>query len=576
MGRASRILAFFLCVCLLTGVVYAESSATAVESISNVSMDGACQVSLSVTLHLDTAASDLTFPLPADARNVTVNGSSARTYGSPTDPNAMLVDLSFLNGMAGDTYLTFQYTLPDVLQTVEKEIDGKKENRLVMEVPLLCGFDFPVQSMHFTINMPAETTGKPTFSSGYMQTSIESIVSCSVLGKSISGSLTEPLRDRETLTLNMEVPEKIFPGKLEVPREGNPEAVYMGICAGAALLYWLLTMRCLPLIRQKRTTPPEGITAGELGSHLTTAGADLTMMVFSWARLGYLRICPDKYGRVILQKRMEMGNERTAFENHCFNLLFAKRNVVDATGAAYAKLCRRVYQTVPGVKEMYRRKSGNIHLFRLIASGVSLFSGICFAMNITRSSGLQLVLSIVLGLLGAFSAWAIQGGAYKYHVRGKIPLYISSAFTLIWILVGVIAGQVLIALLAVLAQILAGMAAAYGGKRSDLGRQQAGQILGLRHYLRHVSREELNDLMENNPDYFFEMIPYAIALGSDTKFARTFGKMHVGHCPYMVTKENRKRSAEEWALLMRKTADRMDKRQRAMELEKWIPITIRK
>ena len=81
MGRASRILAFFLCVCLLTGVVYAESSATAVESISNVSMDGACQVSLSVTLHLDTAASDLTFPLPADARNVTVNGSSARTYG---------------------------------------------------------------------------------------------------------------------------------------------------------------------------------------------------------------------------------------------------------------------------------------------------------------------------------------------------------------------------------------------------------------------------------------------------------------------------------------------------------------
>lgn len=576
MGRFSRCLALLICVCLLTGVVYAESSATSVESISNVSMDGACQVSLSVTLHLDSAADGLTFPLPSAARNVMVNGSSARTYSSPTDAGAILVDLSFLDGMAGDTYLTFQYTLPDVLKTVQKEVSGKKVNRLVMEVPLLCGFDYPIQAMNFTINMPAETTGKPAFSSGYMQTSIESIVSCTVTGKSITGSLTQALRDRETLTLNMEVPETMFPGKLEVAREGNPEAVYMGICAGAALLYWLLTMRCLPLIRQFRTTPPEGITAGELGSHLTTAGADLTMMAFSWARLGYLRICPDKHGRVILQKRMEMGNERTAFENHCFQLLFAKKNLVDATGTAYAKLCRRVYQTVPGMKEMYRRKSGNINLFRAISCGISLFSGICFAMNITRNSTLQVILAILLGLLGIFSAWAIQGGAYKIHVRGKIPLYISTAFSLIWILVGVIAGQVLIALLAVLAQILAGLAAAYGGKRSDLGRQQAGQILGLRHHLRHIPREELASLMENNPDYFFEMIPYAIALGADSKFARTFGNMNVGHCPYMITKENRRRSAEEWALLMRKTADKMDKRQRAMELEKWIPITIRK
>lgn len=576
MRRFSRILAFILCACLLTGVVYAESSATSVESISNVSMDGSCQVSLSVTLHLDSAASNLTFPLPRDARNVTVNGSSARTYASPTDANAILVDLSFMNGIAGDSYLTFQYTLPDVLETVQKEVDKKTVNQLVMEIPLLCGFDYPIQAMNFTINMPAETTGKPTFSSGYMQTSIESIVSCNVFGKSIAGSLTQPLRDRETLTLNMDVSEQIFPGKLEVAREGNPEVIYMGICASVALLYWLLTMRALPLIRQHRTTPPEGITAGELGSHLTTAGADLTMMVFSWARLGYLRICPDKYGRVILQKRMGMGNERTAFENHCFSLLFARKNVVDATGTAYAKLCRRVYQTVPGVKEMYRRKSGNINLFRAVSCGVSLFSGVCFAMNIAKNSTLQVILSIVLGLLGVFSAWAIQGGAYKFHVRGKIALYISSAFTVLWILVGIIAGQVMIAVWAVLAQNVAGLAAAYGGKRSDVGRHQAGQILGLRYYLRRVPREELNDLMENNPDYFFEMIPYAIALGVDTKFARTFGNMNVGHCPYMVTKENRRRTAEEWALLMRKTADKMDKRQRAMELEKWIPITIRK
>lgn len=568
MGRLRRVLIVVICIALLTGVVYADSSATRVESISNVSMDGSCQVSLSVSLHLDSAADGLTFPLPKNAKSVTVNGSSVRTYASSTDSSVILADLAFLDGIVGDTYLTFSYTLPNVLSTVEK--------KLYMDIPLLCGFSYPVQTMTFTVNMPSETTGKPTFSSGFLQTSIESIISCSVVGKTITGTLTQALQDRETLTLHMEVSEKIFPGKLELAREGNPEVVYMGICAGLALLYWLLTMRCLPLIRQRCTTPLEGITAGELGSHLTAAGADLTMMVFSWANLGYLQIVPDKYGRVRLQKRMEMGNERTAFENHCFSLLFAKKNLVDATGRPYGALCHRISQTIPGVKEMYRGQSGNIYLFRAICCGVSVFSGICFAMNVAKGTTLQVILAIVLGLLGAISAWTTQSGIYKLHVRGKIATYIGLGFALIWILVGVIAGQVTIALCAVLAQLVAGFAAAYGGMRSDLGRRQAGRILGLRAYLKKAPREELEQMLDDNPDYFFELMPYAIALGVDGAFSRQFGNLAVGQCPYIQAKENRKRTAAEWAVLMRKTADKMDKQQRLMELEKWIPIAIRK
>ena len=49
------------------------------------------------------------------------------------------------------------------------------------------------------------------------------------------------------------------------------------------------------------------------GSRLTFTGADLTMMVFSWAQLGYLVIHLDDNGRVMLHKRMDMGNERSSF-----------------------------------------------------------------------------------------------------------------------------------------------------------------------------------------------------------------------------------------------------------------------
>ena len=147
--------------------------------------------------------------------------------------------------------------------------------------------------------------------------------------------------------------------------------------------------------------------------------------------------------------------------------------------------------------------------------------------------------------------------------------------SLFWILLGVIAGQWIIGLTVVFSQNLIGLLAAYGGRRSELGMYNAGQILGLRHFLRKLDEKQLKRLLENNPDYFFDMLPIAIALGVDTKFAKAFAKIHVPACHYLLVARNEKRTASEWAYMIRKIADQMDKRQRRMEIEKWIPINIR-
>ena len=573
MTHIRRILTAIFCIIMLTTCVFAESGATKVESWATVTSNGACQVSMTVRINMDSPATNLSFPLPRGARDVTVNGSSARTYSSATDPNVVLTDLSFLDGYMGENTVTFSYTLSDVLHTERNE--KTKKSTLVMEVPLLCGFDYPVKALAFSITMPGDITGKkPTFTSGFLQTNIESIVNCVTGGSLISGTVIQPLQDREKLTLVMEVDEDMFPGKLIIAREGNPEVLPMSLCAAAALIYWLLLMRCLPLVRRRRTEMLEGVTAGEIGCHLTAAGADLTMMVFTWAELGYLRICPDKKGRVYLQRRMDMGNERTPFENRCFYSLFSKGDIVDATGVPYARFCHKVAKNISGVQEMYTRRAGNALLFRGLSCGISLFAGICYAYNLTTNGTLQVMLSILLGALGVVTAWAIQDGTYRLHIRGKIPLYIGSLAVLLWSLLGILSGVWLIGLLSALAQVLTGLAAAYGGRRSDLGRNQAGLILGLRHYLGTIPKAELERIMDNDPDFFFRMLPYAIAMGVDTRFAKLFGDEPMTQCTYMVAKENRYRTAAEWALLLRKTADRMDARQRRMQLEKLLPMNL--
>ena len=571
--RIRCVIFLILCLCLLTTAVSAQTAASEINSVINVSADGRCQVTMTVRLHLDGPASSMTFPLPKEAQNVSCNGTSVRTFTSAVDPSVILADLSGLNGISGDYQLMFSYTLPDVLYTVQPTATSRA--KLMMEIPLLSGFEYPVNAMSFSVTMPGQINGKPTFSSTYMQTGVESRISTFVADQLINGSTTQGMQDREKISLVLEVDEDMFPGKMLIERTGNPEIVPMSILGGLALLYWIFFMRTWPVFRHERSVPLDGITAGDLGSRLTAAGVDLTMMVFTWAQLGYLRIMVDRKGRVILERRMDMGNERPDFEVRTFHSLFAKSDYVDATSAKYAKLCRYVAQTISGVKEMYTKRAGNSTIFRILGCGVSIFCGICFAMNMAKVQVIQTMLSILLAIFGAVTAWGIQGGMYKLHVRGKIPLYVGSVCGALWIILGIVSGQWIMGLVVVAAQYLIGLMAAYGGRRSETGIYNAGQVLGLRHFLKKLDQQKLERLLENNPDYFFDMLPIAIALGVDTKFAKAFGNIRIPECHYLLVSRDDKRTAADWALLVRKVADQMDKRQRKLELERWLPLNVR-
>ena len=78
-----KLLLWLSLVCMVLTLWVSASAANAAKSVSShatVSHDGTCQVSLSVTVHLEQVTEDLRFPLPGKAANITVNGSRARTH----------------------------------------------------------------------------------------------------------------------------------------------------------------------------------------------------------------------------------------------------------------------------------------------------------------------------------------------------------------------------------------------------------------------------------------------------------------------------------------------------------------
>ena len=574
-----RLLSLLGVIILLAGClcipVSAESAASSVNLMCTVNSEGDCLATMTVNLRLEAAMEKLYFPLPLNAKNISLNNSPVSTSRGAA---ATLVDISKLSrDYVGELVLRFEYTIPDAVQ-ITKVYEGttKEDWVLMLSVPLLSGFDYPVETLHFTITMPpGKMTHRPELTSIYRQTSIESDIPFQVAGSQIIGSTKTVMNDHEGVTLTMIVPEDMFPTVSTYVREGNPELPYIIIFAVLALLYWILTLRTWPIFRMQTTTAPEGITAGELGCRLTLSGGDLTMMVFSWAQLGYLYISLDGNGRVLLHKRMDMGNERSQFENNIYKMLFGTRRVVDATGMTYAKLVRKVQRIVPQERSMYHRNSGNVRIFRGLACVSQVLCGVCVAMNMTGVLPLAILMSIILIPFSMVTAWLIQDMPYRTHLRGKVPVLIGFVCILLWIILGLLCGQIWIPLCCSLGQMVYGFLAAYGGRRSDLGRHDAGQVLGLRRHVKWLPKSEVSRFLRNDPDFYFNNAPYALALGVINPYSRAFGKRKIDQCPYLVTRVIGKRTADEWGHILADVADAMDRKSRQMQVEKWFAVKIR-
>ena len=59
-------------------------------------------------------------------------------------------------------------------------------------------------------------------------------------------------------------------------------------------------------------------------------------------------------------------------------------------------------------------------------------------------------------------------------------------------------------------------------KRSDEGLQLANRIKGLRQFMKKMPEEKVSQIVNDDPDYFERLFPYAIAFGLDKKFIKAF------------------------------------------------------
>lgn len=553
-----RIFIAILCLLLLVTTVSAVGSVTEMQTNAIIASNGTCQVSLVIQLTVDSDDGDLRFPLPGNAKDISLNGASAKTSRADS---LRWVDLSSVVYGPGNYSLTLHYSLPDLVTEVEK-------NGLVMTLPLLSGFSCPIDRMEFSITLPGVPDAIPTFSSTYYPESMESILEYTIEESVISGYFVQGLKDHETLTMTLPVTEKLFPQTIAKQWSLSYDDLLQYGLLLMALVYWLIFLRCSLPRRLRRVQAPDGITAGELGCCLSGLGVDFSMMVLSWAQMGYVTIQMDRHNRVLLHKQMDMGNERSEFEVRCFKTLFGKRDRVDGSGEHFARLGRKAGKTIPGAWHYFKKSSGNPLIFRCIAAGIGAVAGYSLTVAFATDTVWQVILGIFLVPFGAVTSWLIQTGIRGIRLRYRLDLFIGFGCCLAWLVLGNWSGEGAVAVFVIVSQILAGFAAIHGGRRTEAGLQARNEILGLRKYLSAITPGELQRILENNPDYYFAMAPHAMALGVDRAFTRQFGDQPLPACPYLQINGGATLTARQWNERLRQVVKVLDDRQRRLGLEK--------
>lgn len=562
MRRITLILLSLILAVALCMPVYAANFASAIQMTANVSGDESCQVTIVATFHVEENDGKLYFPVPLEAKAVTLNGSRVRTTRSGQARNINLSKV--IKNMTGDFTVTVGYSLPDVIEAGEA---GQPQ----LQLPMLSGYKNSVSQLDFTVTMPGQILAKPAFSSGYHQSGIEEYITSSVSGSTVTGSSLKALKDHETLTMTLDADPEVFSvAPLEL-NESNADDIGMIVCGVLAVLYWLIFLRALPPIGRSTAAVPERFSAGEMEAVMALGRADLSLMAFSWAQMGYLQMQVSKK-RVILVRQMDMGNERSSFEQRCFKKLFDRRSSVDTSGLFYANLCRAVKKMQPELQPLVKPSSGNVRVFRALAALVGLFGGVSLGMAMTSDAALKFFGIFFMAVIGGLCGWFMQQPAGELFLRKSNKTAWGLIFTAIWLIFSLIAGQFNIGLIVLLVQWVAGILALFGGRRTEEGKQELSRLMGLRMYFLTVSKEELRRISGTDPEYFHKVAPYALALGVGSQFAARFGKGNYAQCPYITVRSEKIGSARQWSELMEQSLSGMNRRSRILPLERLIGV----
>jgi len=309
-------------------------------------------------------------------------------------------------------------------------------------------------------------------------------------------------------------------------------------------ILWLCFGRDPKVIRTVEFYPPEGMTPAEIGYIIdgTIDKKDMSSMLMYFAHKGYLKVNEVDRDSFELTKLKDIDESEKLFAKTMFDSIFLSGNTVrlddmpenfgDCLIAAEGELKGYYDQKENLIYSKASRASrwiGDILMFAPALLAIAL-SAVKAYETIYMFAIIPVVILLLAGMFLDISVYD------KKDVRSRVKSAILFTIGIVLILLGTaVAAMVCIHLTAsVLLGVLLfiSMAVTYlfvllMKARTKQGAKWQGEILGFRDFIRDAEYDRLVALSGDDPEYFYNIMPYAYVMGMSTKWARKFENIKV-------------------------------------------------
>ncbi|MBP9989341.1 MAG: DUF2207 domain-containing protein [Ruminococcus sp.] len=411
---------------------------------------------------------------------------------------------------------------------------------------LPCDRAYKIMSSTLTVTMPKEfDSSKLEVLSGKYGQQNGNNFTVNVNGNTITAKTANALEPFYGATINLTLPEGYFTNELNYDGLWVPVIIVSVLSLAAVILLWLFLGRDKPVIPVVSFYPPENMTSAEIGYIIdsTVDNEDLVSLIIYWADKGYLEIIPKEKSDFTLNKLSELPSSAKSFEKVMFNGLFKSGDSVssnDLEGTFYttfaaAKSSLGDYFTHNDKRKLYTAASVTArivsHILLLIPFAALIFGGSFIKANIINPI-LVITPCIFLLLSSISAAWNFDRrdamSKLKRVAAIGFPIFISVVSAVILFLLSYrYTGNLIYSVGAFLFTAIEYFFMLIMKTLTETGVKWKGEVIGFRDFIKTAELDKLEMLVNENPSYFYNILPYAYALGLTDKWARQFEKIAV-------------------------------------------------
>jgi len=300
-----------------------------------------------------------------------------------------------------------------------------------------------------------------------------------------------------------------------------------------------------PVIKTVEFSPPEGLNAGCVGFIVDEVvnDRDIIGLILEWAKNGLI-VIDDTRVELTFIKQKDLPDDHPLFERVFFTSFFRTKDEVTISDIKtdIAPVLQQLKRDIPEFFRQPQRKlfytsSTVIQWFLMLLVGLPPVMTLAVAYLVNNYYlgagllGLVVVIAIWIGLSVALkfllAGYYVESGIKRFGQFIGFALILGFASIIIlgvgfWLNV-----NFLYLLVSMVTSFIMMIMVAVMNKRTEYGSRVFGQCLGLYDFIKTAEYDRLKMLLEENPQLFYDVLPYAYVFNMTDLWAKHFKQLTI-------------------------------------------------